>query len=394
MIPLQSTSWPPAQQSSKILLGEDSYSGSFYLSIEPVAQPEDNLPGSAKIRPAFFAVTPQNQDPALAPIQIAVAEFNNDSNLDSPTTKDDYSMASSARNGAVVYIRVETAVYAVDLKQLIDIQVAPEVYEKDGDDHDADNDYSPRKVTRPASLMLLFDGVHFRIFNTSLDDFRDAKETLKSVCQAIKEVCPQQMSFPLPHTSPSRLSIGSSSSTNNGQRETARDEAPTDDDSRANKKRTIDESNGSSISSPVRMIQRHRTVFDDCLASLTTVKQVLAMPVSAFARVDDDVDSSLSLNPLLSRTADLQSASYMSSSEMAVAREHYDCALRNNEQKIESVLNSFFPAPNRDKHAKKQQATSSSLGAEAAVQTFSELVDEQKQTTRERHKLSLLPTRG
>jgi len=395
LIPLQSTSWPPAQQSNKILLGDDSYSSTFFLSIEPVqTRTNDNSNTNTTARPAFFAVTQQNQDPSLAPIQIAVAEFN-DSGLDSSPTaaKDDYSMSSGRNTGAVVYMRVENAVYAMDLKQLCDIRVAPEIYERDDDDEGDDDAYSRRKVSRPASLVLQFDGVHFRILNTSLDDFRDDKDTLNSVCQTIKEVSPQQMPFPLPHASPCRLSVGSSSSTTNGQREaTVRDETTItaadddDDDSRANKKRTIDE--GIVTTSPVRMIQRHRAVFDECLSSLTTIKQVLDTPVTAIALGDD---STLSLTPLLTRTTELQSASYLSSSEMTAAREHYDSTIRDNEQKIENVLNSFFPAPNRGKQVAKQVAPS---GAEAAEQACTELMEERKRITRERHKLSLLPTRG
>lgn len=400
LIPLHSTAWPPiaggSGSSSTLLLGDSYDNRTFVLSLEALCEKAD---ATTRSRPLFFKPSRglndrSSSDPSLAPIQLVVVD-------------------QSGEGSSAVYLRVDGYVYALDLRQLKKLEVVPESFDTDMDDDD-ETSYRRRKVSRPCSLVLQFEGVLLRIFRNNLEVCREDKETLTAVCLTFSAL--ENIFFtisPDDIASPSRLSTcGSSGSTTVDVGE-QNDSAvllgftpPTPVASAVGNKRSADSSN----SDPTTRIQRHRTAFHESLSSLVTVRHVLDMPESAIAgdcsNNDDDGDnhhgenasSSLSLSPLLNRTAHLTSQSFISASEMTAVDEHYETLLQRIQQEMERTLSSFFPAPHRggrgrynSKNDKQQQPKVS--GASAA-QAFLDLVEQQNRIVEERHKLLLLPTRG
>lgn len=436
LIPLHSPAWPPAKTTSttaacagcgKMLLGE-SYDDSrtFVLSIEVLAIPSSpvcavqNKMEASRItevnRPAFFktAKVPNewsdkissatSSDPALASIQMVVI-------MD----------LSEKASTSVLYVRVDGQhVYAVDLRQATKLEFEPESHD---DDDDVDDSYRRRKVSRPCSLIMLFDGVLLRIFRNNLEACREDNAMLTAICQTLSELECNTVFVADEVTSPIRVGDGSSGSSTTvyGQNEELLLQGgnhPLTTTNRTGNKRPNDSATGNDH--PTARIQRQCDIFHESLSSLSTVQQILNIPVSAIAGDDDkdDNDNSnnaaknnvLSLNPLLNRTAHLVCQSYVSSSDRMAVTEHYETLSQQIQQDMERTLNSFFPTapPHRSGRGAARYSGSSTnnnnnsisdqqspqVSGATAARAFAELMEQQKRIVEDRHKLLLLPTRG
>lgn len=457
---LPSPAWPPPSNNNShvvVLAGDHSY-GPFQLSIETTNTntkknciangSRSNSNSSSSSQPSFFAASSQkgpttaanattSADPAQTPIELVICSTNS-SNNDTCTTitatteqPDDDETTSTSK---LVYLRVDGRVFALNLSALQRLTVVHETYQKDNDD---DYGYSINKtIVTPPSLLWEFADCNrckFRFFRTTgtADDCAEDRAFWTGVRKTLLETARVAI-FPeveCASSSASTPSARSSHSTGGGSSSTlspnaaAAAEAGGSTSINNTKKRaavtaatetTVDRhddndhhSNNINNNDITLRLQRRHKAARECTESLGLIRHILQLPADT---VNGSNNSSVSLGPLLTKTADHLRAARLSEQAAHEATRHLHGLQRNLAQQMEAALN-FFPVPpkrrqrqhNHHHHPFATAATSNGssngndapvLSTEDAAKQLESLLEQHKQATAERHKLLLLPSRG